>query len=78
MSFGTKVLGHSLKSQEWFLCAISGLEYPAEDTTVPDPPHPQAGLRVSFEFYDEEMDRDTLRLINGPPDIGDDFIDVEF
>ena len=75
---GKRVLGHSLKRQYWFECAVSGLEYPADQTVVPEHPHPQAGLRVSLDFYDDELDRDTLRLINGPPEIGDDNLDVEF
>ncbi len=71
MPVGTRVLGHRLHHERWYLCAITGHEYRESETVVPEHPHPQAGLRVWVGALDE-LDRDTERLINGPPDLGHD------
>lgn len=69
---GKRVLGHRLKRQRWFECAVSGLEGPEEEFIFPEDPHPQMGLAVHRLFYDEPTDVDTLRLLNGPVEVGDD------
>ena len=72
MAVGKRVHGLHLARERWFECDVSGLPYVESDTTIPEAPHPQQGLRVSFDFLDEPTDRDTMRQMRGAPETGRD------
>lgn len=52
--------------ERWFHCAIGGELVRESETTIPVPPHPQAGLRVCKKDYDE-IDYATRRSLTPPP-----------
>jgi hypothetical protein len=73
MSFpyiGTREYGRHMRRERWFLCALCQRPTPESDTTVPQWPHPHAGLRVCSNDLDE-LGWQELRLLN-PPTTGDD------
>ncbi len=65
-TIGTRTEGKFSRRSRWYLCDICGRKVPEEDTTIPDPPHPKAMLRVCVQYCLDDLDYATNFALNPP------------
>lgn len=65
-AIGERVDGKFSRRSRWYACSVCGRHIPEEETTIPDPPHPKAGLRVCVRYCLDEPDYQMAYALNPP------------
>ena len=67
-TIGTRAYGKRFARSRWYECSVCGQVKMQNETVVPTPPHPQAGLRVCLTGAHcfDELDYATHERISPP------------